>query len=489
MLDTFSKTLMKQLLTKVKSVRFILTLWYSVVLLIAFGVFGGSIYVNLKHLLVESLRENLATEVDWIGRIVELERIQYPAGRPPDSLIAQYAQVIDEHFKMSTRNYIVSISTLADKIVYESENRLDRPLFAGGLKQGESVFDLYPDVVYNSIYILARRIDPFIIQVAYSDRPISVAMGHVVSIFVVLVPVVLLFSIAGGWLLAGIVLRPIGQITSMANQITAQNLNERVPTRSVNDELGELINTVNDMIQRLQDSFEQMRRFSMNIAHELRTPLTILKGESELALNKNLTPQEFRQLAATFLAETVHLSKLVDDLLTLAKADAGQMSIQKETVSLKELMEELYDDALILASQKELTVTLERNAEARVLGDATRLRQLFRNLLMNAVQYSEKGQSIALTSYLENGQVCISIKDTGIGIPTESIDYIFRPFYRVDPARSKSLGGSGLGLSIAKWITDAHQGTISVDSAPGKGSTFIVRIPLQQSGPHQNASS
>jgi signal transduction histidine kinase len=219
----------------------------------------------------------------------------------------------------------------------------------------------------------------------------------------------------------------------------------------------------------------------MNVAHELRTPLTILKGESELALTKTLSREETQQLITTYLEETVRLSRIVDDLLTLAKADTGQLVLERKPLALNRLLEELYEDALVLSSEKHLTTTLERNDPAVVIGDALRLRQVFRNLVMNAVQYTKPGGSIRLTSQCLDRYVEVRIDDTGIGIPTDSLEKIFEPFYRVDSSRPDGRNASGLGLAIARWLVELHGGSIRVKSTVGTGSSFTVVLPRSSS--------
>jgi signal transduction histidine kinase len=231
------------------------------------------------------------------------------------------------------------------------------------------------------------------------------------------------------------------------------------------------------MIARLESSFSQIREFSLSVAHELRTPLTILKGESELALTRAQTREETERLVTTYLEETVRMSRIVDDLLTLAKADAGQIKIQKEPVELSRLLQDIYEDAVILSSDKPLAVELRHNDQATILGDEARLRQLFRVLLSNAVQYTDAGGSVFISSRRQGKEVHVDIEDTGIGIPPGALDKIFQRFYRVDEARTRVKGGSGLGLSIAQWIATAHNGSVSVRSTLGKGSCFTVTLP------------
>jgi heavy metal sensor kinase len=469
------------LLTKLKSVRVSLTLWYSAVALVAFLLFGSATYVYLKDLLRETLKHNLMAEVDWIARLIEIERTRFHRSGEVKKLTEEVEDQIDEHYRLTPRNYIVMLSAVDKTVLFETENRGNKPLYEGTLKPGSTEIQSLDDEEYGTILVAARRIDPFIIQVAFPERLINDVLAHMLSILELLIPIVLLFSFVGGWLLAGVALKPIDQITTMANRITAQNLNERIPQRPVRDELGMLIATINNMIGRLQSSFEHIRQFSMNVAHELRTPLTILKGESELALAKDLSREETQQLITTYLEETVRLSRIVDDLLTLAKADAGQLVLEREALAFDRLIDELYEDAVVLSSEKHLTTTLERNDPVVVVGDALRLRQVFRNLLMNAVQYNRPGGSIRLSSQCRDHFVEVRIDDTGIGIPAESLEKIFEPFYRVNNSRPDGRNASGLGLAIARWLVELHGGSIRVESTLGSGSSFTVLLPRSSS--------
>jgi signal transduction histidine kinase len=241
---------------------------------------------------------------------------------------------------------------------------------------------------------------------------------------------------------------------------------------------------MNGMIARLQASFDQIKQFSMNVAHELKTPLTILKGESELALSKLTPSEETHELVSSYLEETIRMSRVVDDLLTLAKADAGQLPIEQAPVDVEGLIRELFDDAALLSSSKQLDIKLAKVDPAVVLGDASRLRQLFRILITNAIQFTDAGGTIRIRCEAVPPHVVITVEDTGIGIPADSLQKIFDPFFRVDQARTRARGGSGLGLSLARWIVESHNGTISVRSELGKGSSFIVSLPLQAANHH-----
>jgi heavy metal sensor kinase len=468
------------LLKKTKSIRFTLTLWYSTVLLVAFTVFGVSVYVYLQHLLEATLDQNLVEDVEWMSRLVEVERNTTRERESIRELTREMRERILQHYTANPMNYIVQLTDVEGQILYESQNRHSQILLGSQVPSGQTIMETLDTPDYGHLHVAARRSDPFIIQVAYTDKATKAVLGHLVSIFAVMVPVVLFVSLSGGWLLAGMALRPVRQISQLTNRITAQRLNERIPAREVDDELGQLIKTINGMIARLQSAFEQMRDFSMSMAHELKTPLTIMKGEAELALAKPPSIEETQRLITTYLEEVVRMSRIVEDLITLARAEAGQITIGKEQVNLNEVIQELSEDAVILSSSKQLTVQLVKNEPAVVLGDRARLRQLFRALITNAVQYTEPRGRVSITCEVKEGNVSIDIEDTGIGIPPESLDKIFQRFFRVEEARSRVQGGSGLGLSVAKWIAEAHNGTISVVSTLRKGSRFTVRLPISQ---------
>lgn len=467
-----------QILRKLRSIRVVLTLWYSVILLAAMVLFGSAVYLYLRRAQETALQQDLREEVDWIARLVDVDRKRIASKAQLEALSFDVEKRITEHFIVNPRNYIVMLSSSRGTMLYESGNRGDNNLLDKGIPAGPMVLLTLKDERGETMRVAALRDDPFVIEVAYSQGIVEDVLKHLLSIFAVLTPVVLLIAVGGGWLMAGIVLRPIREISDRARSITATSLSGRITTRSTNDELGELVETINGMIARLEKSFRNIRDFSLSIAHELKTPLTILKGESELALSGQLSAEETQQLASTYLEETSRLTRIVDDLLTLARVEAGQMTVSKEPVRLDRLLNDIHEDALILAVKKEITVSMERNDEVWVLGDPIRLRQLFRALVSNAVRYTDPEGRIALRSERGSNDVAISVEDTGIGIPAESMDRIFDRFYTVDEARSRAHGGSGLGLAIAKWIVDAHGGSIDVRSTPGRGSCFTVRLPL-----------
>lgn len=465
-------------LSKFRSVRFILTLWSSLLIIGAVVVFGTSVYFYLERLEERALSDMLVEEVDWIHQIVEIDRQHLSRGAGIDVLSRDVETAIIEHFAGNSRNFIVALSSDQGQLLYQTGGRVEGAFPLPAPRRDTTFVRTIDDPTLGRLKIAVRRASPFVIQVGFPSAVGREVLSRLLTIFSILTPVVVFLALAGGWFITGALLNPVRRISQTAKRITAENLGARIPPRAVDDELGELITTMNGMIGRLQESFGQMRQFLMNVAHELRTPLTIIKGESELALSRQLTQDEARELLSSHLRESVRMSRIVDELLLLAKAEAGQITLDKTRVNLDRLLADLHEDALILAAGQELTVSLGSNPPLVVTGDQARLRQLLRILLTNAIQYTEPGGTIRIESGRTDRDAEIRIIDDGIGIPAESLDRIFEPFFRTDAARDRSHSGSGLGLPIARWIAHSHHGEIRVQSSIGTGSRFTVVLPL-----------
>jgi len=315
------------------------------------------------------------------------------------------------------------------------------------------------------------------IFVAYPLDELNEVLDGIFYDFRLLTPLALIISVIGGWFLAYSSLKPVDTITRTARKITAQNLNERLPAHQVDDELGRLTATFNDMIGRLQESFAQIQRFSAEASHELRTPLTVMRGEIEVALRKKRLPGETKRLLTSLHDELIRLSSIVESLMILIKSESGRLAFQFGDVDLDTMIKEISEDARVLATKKKIKVDLEAVEPVRIRGDAARLRQLFLNLVENAVKYTPPRGRIMLSVEQANGGARVSVQDTGIGIPRRDQMKIFDRFYRVKQENLDDTSGSGLGLAIAKWIAEAHRGTIEVKSEPRKGSTFTVLLP------------
>jgi heavy metal sensor kinase len=297
------------------------------------------------------------------------------------------------------------------------------------------------------------------------------------QIFYFGLPAALLAAGIGGFLLARKSLTPVVAMSNQAEHISARNLHERLQVRNARDELGHLASVFNELLSRLDRSFEGMRGFMADASHELRTPLSIIRGEADVALSQDRDSADYKAALAIIQDEAKRLSRLVDDMLELARADAGQRPLRLAAFYLNDLVDECCRAAQVLAAQKGLSLQAEPAPDISFQGDEDILRRMLLNLLDNAIKYTPAGGAVTVTLKQEPGFIKISVSDTGIGIPAEAAPQVFERFYRISKARSRADGGSGLGLSIAKWAAEAHKGSITVASQPNQGSTFTVILP------------
>jgi len=318
-----------------------------------------------------------------------------------------------------------------------------------------------------------------IVQVGSPLEGIEEALSQLLLILVVAVPLVLVVASLGGSFLANKALKPVDEITKTAKRIGSGDLSQRIHLEEfLDDEIGRLASTFNEMIGKLERSFLQIKRFTADASHELKTPLTVLKGEIEVGLKRDRAVEEYKRILSSCLEEVDHMSRIVDDLLTLARADMGALELRRERVDLGEVAEDVWRSLQRMAEEKGLKFSLARDGEVPVWGDRDRLRQLVVNLVDNALKYTPSGGEVVLKVGRQDALALLSVKDTGEGIPPEDQERVFERFYRVDKARSREKGGTGLGLSICKWIAEAHGGRIWLKSEIGRGSTFTVELPL-----------
>ena len=338
-------------------------------------------------------------------------------------------------------------------------------------------------------------------QVRYFVRPISEAGPNVAAVvsaaptsgFVVspprlltamlwTVPFILVVSLVIGYLLVGRTLKPVDLIVDEVEAISdGRSLHRRLAEPTSFDELARLTVTLNAMLSRLEKSFGTLRRFTADASHELKTPLTVLRSGIERSLTHPTTSPEVMETLEETLLEVNRMAELVDSLLTLARADEGRAPLHLDDLDLREVLAELAETASILGEQASVDVTVEVPLEpVRMHADRGRLRQLLQNLLSNAIKYTSAGGEVWIGSALEDGNVVLTVRDSGMGIAPGDLEHIFDRFWRADPARSRtgSRPGAGLGLAICRWTAEAHGGSIEVQSKPGRGTTFTISLPL-----------
>ena len=296
-------------------------------------------------------------------------------------------------------------------------------------------------------------------------------------IFMLALPAGLILAALGGSVMAGRLLRPVDLMAARAEKISAENLSSRLPVEDPRDEFGRMANVINRMLSRLEEGFERLRRFTADASHELRTPLTVIQSVGEVALQENLDAAAYRDRIGSMLEDVARLSRLVDSLLTLTRADAGALALRRKEIDAARLVAQAVEDMRPLAEEKRQDLSLSAAGPVPVQADEATLRLALVNLLDNAVKYTPASGTIAVTLRVRDNETFIEVTDNGPGIPTEHADRVFDRFYRVDQSRTGQAGGAGLGLAIAKWAVEANGGRIELENREAGGSTFRLVLP------------
>jgi heavy metal sensor kinase len=314
--------------------------------------------------------------------------------------------------------------------------------------------------------------------VAMSSRESIVAdLGVVRRILYFGLPLVFLAAGLGGYWLASRSVRPLAVMSEQARGITDRSLSSRLEIGRSTEELAALAQTFNELLARLDTSFESMRRFIADASHELRTPISIIRGEADVALERERAPEEYRESLALIHDESKRLTRLVDDLLNLARADSGHVRLDVHELYLNDLVAECCRGVQALAAAKAITLECRAAEDAAYRGDEELLRRMVLNLLDNAIRYTPCGGTVVAALERDSAGLRIRVSDTGTGIAPEAAPHIFDRFYRADGARSRQEGGFDLGLAIVKWVAESHRGRVELTSVPGSGSTFTVVLP------------
>ncbi len=462
---------------RIRSVRARLTLWYMSLLAATFLVLAVSAYILLSYSLLRGVDDALQS----VARAT-MERVKSSSGGPFSSEINEIfrrffgVSPLEPYFQM------LDPGGSRNGSARESGNR-ELPLSEealGNARRGKATFETVEGVEPYSVRVLTAPVirggrPVRVIRVGSSLRTVAETRGRFLMVMAGLLPVGLLLAGFGGWVLARRAFRPVDRMAEAAQRISAERLAERVEETGAGDELDRLARTLNRMLSRLDEAFQQVRRFSADASHELQTPLTTLRGELEVALRTARTAEEYQETLKSALEEIERISRLVEGLLILARAESGALRMDRRPVELNELVEEVFWQLKVLADERSVDLRMEALEPVAVLGDRDRLRRLLVNLVDNAVKYTGAEGRVSLSLTQEEGRACIEVSDTGRGIPESMHERIFQPFYRSEDVLFEQ--GSGLGLSIARSIALAHGGELSVKSRPGRGSTFRVVLP------------
>ena len=460
------------------SLRARLTLWYAVALLAILAVMSALSYSFLRWNLLQQVDASLAS----VAQIVRETDERGAGGSEVERAIRELLgpgfsdrayQFLDPEGRSRFRS---GSSGLVFPLTPEARANAAR---------GRRTLETLEDPRGGPIRLLTvpvqregQRVE--IIQVSAPLARLEDALAGYLTTLLALVPVAVALAAGGGYIITGRALRPVREMSRTARQITAEDLGRRLPRRGAEDEIDHLADTLNAMLAGLETAFAQARRFSADAAHELRTPLTALKGEIEVALRAERSPEEHRRVLHSALEEVEHLIRLAEDLLLFSRSSAA-MGALRDRVELEPLVLEALEAGARRAQGTGVVVRAEELEPAAVRGEAGALRRAVLNLLDNAVKYTPAGGKVGVALHVRDGQAHIVVQDSGIGIDPADRDRIFDPFVRLDAARSRDVGGAGLGLALVRSIVAAHAGSVDVSGAVGAGSRFTVRLPLAQS--------
>jgi heavy metal sensor kinase len=446
------------------SVRARLTLWYAGALTLIVCIFSAGILLFVGARLYAALDEQLGREIATIGRVYREE---------PDEL-----KDLASHWGITLFQVDEGGNIRHQTEAWEREG-LARALHAGGSKAPISW------TAPNGHRYRVQRVSGSSegVAAAIEENFLRDTLWTLAAVLAMGIPFAVGLAIAGGYLLAGRVLAPIGAMADKAREITAESLAQRLPVDNAEDEFGRLATVFNDTLSRLQDAFERLRRFTADASHELRTPLTAMRSVGEVALRNTHGAKVYRDVIGSMLEEVDRLTRLVESLLTLTRGDSGRVQLASQTLDLAGLAGNVIDQLRVLADEKQQDLTLRAAVPVHAMGDPALVRQALTNVIHNAIKYTPNGGAITVEAKMGSGRAVIEVRDTGPGIPATHRDRIFDRFYRVDASRSREEGGVGLGLAIARWAIEANGGQIEVASDGVDGTLFRVVLPTSANSP------
>jgi len=473
------------------SIRRRLTVWYSVALLLSLAAFGTALYLERGRSALKEIDERLVLEGNLaaqyfvsfqnrLGRTLgqgETPTLVNAVGGYLDG-IRDYVLVLDPDGAPIFRNVAargVSIERMTEAVgaATASQGTLVR---TGQTTERGGQGVRYARVPLNGVWDR-----PAVLMVAAPIGAVPFGPQSLLQTMLLVAPVVLLLSIALGYWLADASIRPLHTMVDELEAITdGRSLHRRLAVPFSADELARLANTTNRMLARLEESFDSLRRFTADASHELKTPLQVLRAGVERAMSTPGTPTDALQSLEEVLDEVRRMTELVENLLTLARADEGRATLTLASCDLRDLVNEASETANILGEAAQITVRTEVPPEAVLLKvDRSRVRQLLLNLVTNAIKFTPPGGKVSLGLVDKGDHAAIIVGDTGVGIPSKDLPHIFDRFFQVDTVRSRSgeHPGAGLGLAITKWVAEAHGGNITVQSRQGRGTAFTVTLP------------
>jgi two-component system heavy metal sensor histidine kinase CusS len=454
----------------VLSIRWRLTLWYEAVLALVLLIFGGAVYLMMRHVL---------TERAGAGLLMESAEVEQEIARAKN---AEFLSTWLERRFSHHPGFDIRVSTPEGERVFRSERIRDSglPVPPSPPAPGRSLF--IDSVLDRGRFHVSNRgvhgpSGPLVVQVAAPLAQNDQELGELLMVLWLAGPLALGSALLGGYLLARRALAPVDRMTAAAGTIRAIRLDRRLEVGRHGDELDRLAMTLNMMIARLERSFDEIRRFTADAAHELRTPLAVIHNAAEVALSAPREAEQYRRFLEDILEEEERIKRLAEQLLFLCREDAGLTPGVRQPTRMDTIVRQAAEPMGVLAAAGTISLKTDDVSPCWVSGDPDSLRRLLFNLLDNAIKYTSQGGKVEVQCGAHERTVTLIVSDTGIGIPSVHIPHIFERFYRVDPARSREAGGTGLGLAICRAIVEAHGGVIELESTEGSGTRVVVSLP------------
>jgi heavy metal sensor kinase len=458
-----------------------LTLWYLLIFAAAQFVFGFGMWFILRHSLYEIADDELTNQVDDLRHFLDAQK--------KNASIAKLQEEVTEAYVLEHSGDYLQIFVPPQDWIYRAPFMQKKSFLSYAQYPSADTSSRQP--VYEDRQIDGMQFRFLTQAIGVHGRQFTIQTGipiedmaHTLALFrrylLMCAPIILLAASAVGYWVSGRALSPVDALARTARTISGSNLSRRLEPLDTGDELQRLSDTLNEMLDRIESAFLRVSQFTADASHELRTPISLIRTESEIALRRSRSEEEYREALFHILTEAEATSSMVEKLLSLARSDSGQSTLELRPLDFREMVRTVASAWRGVVESKALLFEEAVTEDAvQVVGDSTALRQLLNILLDNAVKYTPAPGNIRLCVEERGGRAVLEVVDSGIGIAREDQARIFERFYRADKARSRELGGAGLGLAIADWIVQQHRGSIEVKSVSGEGSTFAVEIPLQ----------
>jgi heavy metal sensor kinase len=484
----------------IKSIRLKLTLWYIGSISLLLLISGVIVFLRLQAFLVKDIDTTLYNGGQVLGNILTEYKPRDKGG--PKSLHAQDSEgeeyFVDELDHESQEIFFVNVAFIQlitcpenpdgfSEVVTKTANLRDKYLpfskityerIEQDLSYAETIKDFFPfPIRLMNIKVYDFNKNPYILQIAFSFQKVQNTLKNLMLTAFLLAPVLLIILSILGFLFMKRAFSPVKKILALTKSITAEDLSQRLDPVDSDDEIGELAETLNSMIARLESSFAHIKQFSEDVAHELKTPLAKLKCNAEVSLRRQRTKNEYQSVIISLIEDTKVLEQITNDLLFLSRMDSQSIPQSFERLLLNEVFLKVFEETHVLARKANLIFEFDRIDPVEIEADEGLVKRMLINLISNAVKYTHPKGKVRFDLQKQGDKAVFTITDTGIGICEDDLPFIFDRFYRVDPSRSLETGGSGLGLAIVQKIVKFHDGEISVKSSLGKGTAFSIYLP------------